>query len=52
MQSTLIKAAILFAAYRFAPNPIIKTGAIALGAGLVAGYVPYINGKNLKGEAV
>lgn len=52
MQSTLIKAAILFAAYKFAPNAIIKTGAIALAATLVAENVPYINGKDLKGAVV
>jgi hypothetical protein len=52
MQNALIKAAILFAIYKFAPSSEIKTGAVAIAAGLAAGYIPYLNGKDLKGAAV
>lgn len=52
MQSTLIKAAILFALYKFAPRNEIKAMALGVAGVMAAGYVPYLNGKNLKGEAV
>lgn len=52
MQSTLIKAAILYAAYKWAPNQAVKAMALGVAGVMAAAYVPYLNGKNLKGEAV
>ena len=52
MQNTLIKAAIIFAIYKFAPNQALKAMALGVGGVVAAGYIPYLNGKNLKGEAV
>lgn len=52
MQSTLIKAAILFAVYKFVPNQAVKAAALGVAGVMAAGYVPYLNGKDLKGEAV
>lgn len=34
--------AILFAAYKFGP-PMVKAGAIAVGAGVIAKRIPYLN---------
>lgn len=52
MQGTLIKAAILFAAYKFAPNGAVKAMALGVAGVMAASYVPYLNGKDLKGAAV
>lgn len=52
MQSTLIKAAILYVAYKYAPHQAVKAMALGVAGVMAAGYVPYLNGKNLKGEAV
>lgn len=53
MQSMLIKAGILFAVYKYAPHQAIKAMALGYAGTVLFGqYVPYTNGKNLKGEAV
>jgi len=52
MQGNLIRAAILYAAYKYAPNQAIKAMALGYAGFLVAAYVPYLNGKDLKGQAV
>ena len=52
MQSTLIKAAVLFALVKFVPNQYVKGMALGVGGVLLASYAPYFNGKNLKGEAI
>lgn len=52
MQNALIKAGILFAIYKFAPNGAVKAMALGVAGVIAADYVPYLNGKNLKGEAV
>lgn len=52
MQTTLIKVAILYAIYKYVPNQAVKAAALGVGGVLAAAYVPYLNGKNLKGEAV
>ena len=41
--NTLIGAGIIFAAYKWAPNAAIKTGAIAVAAVVVANQVPYVS---------
>lgn len=52
MQGNLIRAAILYAAYKYAPHQAIKAMALGIAGVMAAQYVPYLNGKNLKGEAV
>lgn len=52
MQGMLIKAAILFAIYKFVPNQAAKAMALGVGGVIAANYIPYLNGKDLKGAAV
>jgi len=51
MVGNLIKAGLLFAAYKYG-NSQVKAMSLGVAGVLVAGYIPYLNGKNLKGEAV
>lgn len=51
MTGTLIKAAVLFAAYKYG-NQQVKAMALGVAGVEIASYVPYLNGKNLKGEAI
>lgn len=37
-----IAAGVLFAAYKFAPNPQVKTGVVAVAALAVASRLPYV----------
>lgn len=37
-----IAAAVLFAAYKFAPNAQVKTGVVAVGAVALASRLPYV----------
>jgi len=41
----LISVAILFAAYRFAPNAAVKTAVLGVAGVMASAYVPYLNGK-------
>jgi hypothetical protein len=52
MQGNLIRAAILFAAYKWAPNQAVKAMALGVAGVMAATYIPYLNGKGLKGEEV
>lgn len=52
MQGNLIKAAILFAAYKWAPSSAVKAMALGVAGVLVANHIPYLNGKDVKGQAV
>jgi hypothetical protein len=52
MNSMLIKAAILFAAYKFAPHSAVKAAVLGVAGVMAVPYIPYLNGKNLKNEAV
>ena len=51
MAGNAIKAALLFAAYKYG-NQQVKAMALGVAGVMLSGYVPYLNGKNLKGEAV
>lgn len=52
MQTTLIKVAILYAIYKYVPNQAVKAAALGVGGVIAAGYIPYLNNKNLKGEVL
>lgn len=52
MKSLAIKAAILYAVWRFAPNSQIKAAALGVAGVMAANYVPYLNGKDVSGNAV
>lgn len=52
MKSLAIKAAILYAVWKFAPNAQVKAAALGVVGVMAAGYVPYLNGKDLAGKAV
>jgi hypothetical protein len=52
MQNTLIKFAILFALYKFVPNSAVKAAVLGVAGVAAAEYIPYVNGKDLKGAAV
>lgn len=43
IKSLAITAGILFAAWKFAPNEIVKGGVISVAAVLVAKQIPYVN---------
>lgn len=52
MQGNLVKVAILFAIVKFVPNQYAKGMALGVAGVFAANYVPYLNGKDLKGAAV
>lgn len=52
MKTLAIQAAILFAVYKFAPNALVKGAVLGVAGTLVAGNVPYLNGKDLTGTAI
>lgn len=51
MTGKLIQAAILYGAYRFG-NQQVKAMALGVAGVMISNYVPFLNGKNLKGEAI
>jgi hypothetical protein len=48
----LIQAAILFAAYKFAPNAAVKAMALGAGGAILINKVPYLNGFDSSGKAL
>lgn len=43
MMKLAIAAGILYGAYKFAPSPLVKGAAVAVGAVIVAKRVPYLS---------
>lgn len=48
----LIQAALLFAAYKFAPNAALKAMALGAAGGIAISKIPYLNGTDSTGKAL